>query len=46
MTSYIIPLPFVLLNLENGERENLQKLEYLENEQSFSDEIKSIFYSF
>ena len=28
------------------EEENLQKLEYLENEESFLDEIKNIFHSF
>ena len=28
------------------EEEKLQKLEYLENEKSFFDEIKNIFYSF
>ena len=27
-------------------REKLQKFEYLENEKSFLDEIKNIFYSF
>ena len=28
------------------EREKLQKLEYLENEKSFLDEIKNIFHNF
>ena len=48
MTQWIIPLPFVLLNLENCRKEGkkLQKFEYLENEKSFFDEIKSIFRSF
>ena len=48
MTSYIIPLPFVLLNLVSVERKGkkLQKFEYLENENSFLDEIKNIFDSF
>ena len=47
MTSYIIPLPFVLLNLESVEREKkLQKFKYLENEWSFLDEIKNISHSF
>ena len=48
MTFYIILLPFVLLNLERVERkeEKLKKFEYLENEKSFLDEIKNIFYSF
>ena len=45
MTFYIILLPFVLLNLERVERkeEKLQKFEYLENEKSFLDEIKTFF---
>ena len=39
----IIPLSFVLLNLESGnEGRKLQKFEYLENEKSFLEEIKSI----
>ena len=48
MKSYIIPLPFVLLNLENVERQGkkYKKSEYLENEKSFLDEIKNIFHSF
>ena len=47
MTSQIIPLPFVLLNLETGkEGKKLQKFEYLENEKRFLDEIKNIFHSF
>ena len=48
MTSWIIPLPFVLLNLETLERngKNLQKFEYLENEKSFLDEIKTFFIVF
>ena len=40
MTSQIIPLPLFLLYLGSVEREKLQKFEYLENEKSFSDEIK------
>ena len=45
MTSQIIPLPFEFLNLESVERKEkeLQKFEYLENEKSFSYEIKNIF---
>ena len=39
MTSGIIPLSFVLLNLKTVEREKIQKFEYLENENSFLDEI-------
>ena len=48
MTSGIIPLPCVLLNLEIVERKEKkqQKLEYLKNEKSFLDEIKNIFHSF
>ena len=47
MTSYMIPLPFVFLNLESVERRGkLQKIECLENEKRFSDEIKNIFHSF
>ena len=44
MTSKIIPLPSVLLiwKVRKG-REKLQKPEYLENEKSFTDEIKNIF---
>ena len=45
MTSYIIPLPFALLKVWKG-REKIQKFKYLENEKSFLDEIKNIFYSF
>ena len=45
MTSLIIPVPFVLLNLEKVERKRkkIQKFEYFENEKSFLDEIKNIF---
>ena len=40
MTSWIIPLPFGLLNLESGkEGKKFQKFEDLENEKSFLDEI-------
>ena len=49
MTSQqIIPLPFVLLDLESAERkgEKLQKFEYLDNKKSFFDEIKHTFHSF
>ena len=47
MTSLIIPLPFVLLNLEKVERKRKNtKFEYLENEKSFLDEIKNIFIVF
>ena len=38
-------LPFRIWKVWKG-RENLQKFEYLENEKSFLDEIKSIFHSF
>ena len=43
MTSLVIPLPFVLLNLEKVERKRKKKIffEYLENEKSFLDEIKT-----
>ena len=42
-----MPLPFVLLNLESGkEGKKSQKIEYIENEKSFFDEIKNIFHSF
>ena len=45
--SKIIPLPFVLLDLEIVERrEKLQKFKYLKNEKSFFDEIKNNFYNF
>ena len=46
--TYIIPLPFVLLNLESVERKGkkLQKFKYLENERSFLDKIKNISHSF
>ena len=40
--TYIIPLPFALLNLESV----WQKCEYLDNENSLLDEIKYIFHSF
>ena len=41
MTSLIIPLPFVLFNLESVERKGkIQKFDYLENERNFLDEIK------
>ena len=48
MTSLIISVPFVLLNLEEVERkrEKIQRFEYLENEKSFLDEIKNIFHNF
>ena len=48
MTSYIIPLPFVLFYVESEERKGkkIQKPEYLENVKSFFDEIKNIFHSF
>ena len=44
----IIPLSSDLLNLESVERKGkkIQKLEYLENEKRFLDEVKNIFYSF
>ena len=43
----IIPFQFVLLNLESVERKGKsQKLEYLENEKSFSDELKIFFIVF
>ena len=45
--TYIIPLPFVLLNLESGkDGKKSQKSEYFENEKSFLDEIKSFFIVF
>ena len=48
MTLQIIPLPFC--PFESGkcrkEEKKLQKIEYLEDEKSFLDEIKSIFHSF
>ena len=34
-TSQIVPLLFVLLNVESVERKKLQKFEYLESEKSF-----------
>ena len=42
------PPPLVLLNLESVERKGkkIQKFEYLENEKSFFDEIRNIFYNF
>ena len=45
MISLIIPLPFVLLNLEKSRKEEkkIQKNEHLGNEKSFLDEIKNIF---
>ena len=43
MTSSIIPLSFILLNLKKEEREKITKLEYLENKKSYLDEIKNIF---
>ena len=47
MSSKVIPLPFVPLNLETGEEgKKLQKFEYLENQKSFLNEIKNIFCSF
>ena len=46
MASWIIPLPFDVLNLESVERKKLYKFEYLDNEKSFLDEIKNIFHSF
>ena len=44
MTSWIIPLPFVLFELGKCGKEGkkLQKFEYLENEKSFLDEIKNL----
>ena len=43
----ITPFSFALLNLEVWKgREKIQEFEYLENETSFLDEIKSIFHSF
>ena len=46
MTSQVIPLPFVLLNLEGVERKwkNHKKFEYLEKEKSFLGEIKKTFF--
>ena len=47
MTSLIISLPFVFLNLEIWKgSEKLQKFKYLDNEKSFLDEIKNLFHSF
>ena len=47
MTSKIIPLSFVLLNLGSVKgKGKIQKFEYLENKKSFLDEIKSIFCRF
>ena len=45
MTSYIIPLPFVLLSLESVQRKRkkLQKLEYLENKKCFFDVLYTSF---
>ena len=44
MTSQIVPLSFVLLNLESVKTKGI--IEYLESGKSFLDEIKSIFHSF
>ena len=48
MASLIIPLPFVLLNLQKSgkEEEKIQKFKYFKNEKSFLEEIKNIFHSF
>ena len=47
MTSQIIPLSFVLLNLESTKKKaKLQKFEYLKNEKSFLEEVKSIIHIF
>ena len=48
LASLIIPLPFVLLNLQKSgkEEEKIRKFKYLENEKSFLEEIKNIFHSF
>ena len=48
MTSLIIPFPFVLLSLKKSgkEEEKIQKFEYLENGNSFLNEIKNIVHSF
>ena len=48
MTSYIIPLSFVLLNLESLERkgENYKSLNISGTKKSFLYEIKNIFHSF
>ena len=44
MTLQIIPLPLALLYLESVKREGkITKVEYLENEKSFFDEIKKHF---
>ena len=43
MTSEIIPLPFVFLNLESVGRGGIQKFLYLKKEKSFLDEIKKHF---
>ena len=43
MASKIVPLPFVLLNLETVEGKGF---EYVENQKSFLDETKNIFCSF
>ena len=47
MASLIIPLPFVLLNLEKVERKRkkIQKFEYLLIEESILGEIKNIFFT-
>ena len=44
MTSKIIPLLFVLLNLEIVERNGKNYKNYLENEKSFFDEVKKTFF--
>ena len=52
MISLIIPVLFVLLNLEEKrkkrgkEEKKIQKFEHLKNKNSFLDEIKNIFHSF
>ena len=47
MTPYIVPLSFVLLNLEIVEREKkLKKFEYIKNEKRSLDEMKNIFNRF
>ena len=48
MKSWIIPLSFVLLNLERMERKgkNYKNVNIFESEYSFLDEIKTIFHNF
>ena len=46
MTSELILLPFVILNLESVERGGITKFEYLGKKKSLLDEIKYIFHSF